>query len=164
MISQRISQACCAAGALLLALTTNAAAEFVDWYGAGVLTSVSTANCPTGNFNQSFNRYFTARYLPRNLGTNGPSASLSFLHERYATNFTRLNGAFSLTTLETVQGTTVARFGSAYSPKLRLTNHNPATVTTATPSIELAGIIVGYPGFPGNTTCTVNFRAVVFRP
>ena len=154
----------CFAAAIVLAAASNASADYVDWYGSGVLTSVSSASCPTGNFDMSANKSFHARYLPPNLGTNGASASLSFLHERFATNFVRPNGSFSLTTLETVKGTTVARFGGPYSPKLRLTKQIPATITETTPAIVMEGTIKGFPGFPGDDNCTVTFHLEVFRP
>ncbi len=154
---------CCVA-AIALAAVTNASADFVDWFGGGVLTSVNSATCPTGNFGDSHNKAFHARYLHPNLGTNGPSASLTFLGQFYATNFVRPNGTFSLTTLETVKGTTVARFGGPYSPKLRLTKEVPTTITGTTPKIQMEGTIVGFPGFPGNNNCTVTFSLGVFRP
>ena len=147
---------------LSLAGLSAAQADFVDWYGSGVITNVN--NCPIGNFENHVNRNFHARCLPPNIGTNGANVSLSFLNQHWAQGYSR-NGSFT-SAFQNVTAQTIARFPgpSGYQVQVRVITQTPASITAATPMITLKGQVKGFSGFPTNNNCVADFTVTVFRP
>ena len=151
-------------GSMVAISKATAVVAYDDWYGSGVLTSIDSATCPNGSFDQSPNKVFFARFLPANVGSNGGNTALSFLNQRWAQSFV-IAGTFT-STFQTVNSVTVARFGgpSGYTTQLKITKQTPAVVKASTPMVTLQGSITGFSGFPSNDNCAVNFSATLFRP
>ena len=158
-------QACCAAAILLAAMfsgVSTASAQFVDWFGGGVLTQVT--DCPAGNIAAVTNRAFHARYRHPGLPGNGDDALLSMFFNNWAFNFRRVGGPLP-PTFEVVNGTFIGGGSGTYKPRLRILDHDPApeTIDQNTPAITLEGIIKKFSGFPGNENCVVRFITTMFR-
>jgi hypothetical protein len=151
----------CLGAVFSLGSISNAAADYTDWYGGGVITNV--VNCPIGNFSQHVNRVFTARFLPANVATNGASSSLSFLNQHWAQGYA-LPGVFT-STFKNVTAQTIARFPgpSGYTVQVRIISQTPATINATTPMITLQGQVKGFSGFPTNNNCVADFDVTLFK-
>ena len=157
-----ILSAAFAAATALVATGANAQVSFTDWMGGGVLSSAT--NCPTGNLESHVNRVFTVRYLPAGIGDNGTKSAISVFNQHYAQGYA-LEGSFTAV-LKAVTAQTIARFPgpSGYPVKVAITQQTPASITAATPMINMTIKVTGFTGFPSNNTCTAFINATVFRP
>lgn len=135
------------------ALSCNAQAANAIWRGDAFITSI-TGTCakydPTGS-------HLHVRYLPRNLGTNGPDSRFALFLPDYSQGFYLPNNAFS-PTARTVQYKSIWD-GGAFSPgfpvTVAFTATSPLQITATTQFLSIQGRITNYDFMQG---CTINFR------
>ncbi len=139
---------------LLLSATVPAAAEEVEYRGAGYLQNFTPACAPKGYVDPVF---VNAIYRPRLLGTNGASTRLSFfIPPFYATSYELPKGKLGDRFRRVVGGATgTATEFFATKPRMRITERTPDRVKPKTTSVTLAGQIDNFDGIKG---CKADFE------
>lgn len=144
------------ASAVILAATSAASAQTVQWRGGTFITAV-TPGCGT---DWSVGDYLNTRYRHPNLGGNGNFTGLSMFSNFYASTYAvagPLGTAFKTTENAGQIGGGVSFFNNA-TTKMRFASRVPTAVTATTQSIVINGQIAGFGGLP---TCTVTFRSTL---
>lgn len=103
---------------------------------------------------------FTARYAPRNVGTNGADTELSIFDRTFAMGLRLSSGNPVAPDFYLVSFSKVARGGSVYRAGFKFISQSPAAPTTSTNSIILSG---AFSSWDNITNCTVGFRAALTR-
>ena len=137
---------------IFLATISQAQAAMVIWRGSFYISGKSgtcTAYDPTGDT-------YNVRFVPRNVGTNGPDSRFSLFKDFYAQSFRLVNGSFS-STAKTVQFASIwDSVGSpGFSVKVQFNTQSPTTIAATTNFIHVQGVITNYDWMLG---CSVNFR------
>jgi hypothetical protein len=148
-----------ALGTIMASLSAPAVAAQVEWRGAVCVTTANTVCLADG---WAVGDCMTLRFLPPNIGTNGPSTRLNFGGQFGASQYTLDSGTLVGATFKPVRETVSGRFGFQATTPMRLSSLLPATITATTSTISLVAIIQDTDGTSG---CTLGVRgAATLKP
>lgn len=144
-------------GAAMLALSSmTAQSATVEFQGMFCLTAASPV-CGWEVACQS-----TMRYLPPNLGDNGPQTNITIYKTLNAENLNLPTGSLVGSTFKTVNGTGLWRYVFFFTAQMKITKQTPSILTDTTPFVNIAGKVKDFDGTPG---CDIDFRATgALRP
>lgn len=149
-----------AASALAFCLAAPAAAQPVEWRGAGYVFNFSDQCQALGWQGSSITR---VRYRPRDLGSNGPGTRISFLYDWVALNFERPNGPIPARFVN-VRGSSLGAvsFNYADRTRMRIDTHVPRRpqLDSDTPTVRIGGRIANWDNIRG---CRADFEATLLR-
>jgi hypothetical protein len=143
------------AAAIGLCLAANQSwAGRVEFNGRFHATAAN-ATCIT---NEDVPNPVSFRFMPPNLGSNGPATSLSIFYEQGAgENYKLASGSLIGTTYKTITATGMGASGAGSIPaKMRIRSQVPAVPTATTMKITIIGDIQNYEIDPG---CKLSFIA-----
>ena len=143
----------------MAALSAPAVAAQVEWRGA---VCVTTANAVCLADGWTVGLCMTLRFLPPNVGDNGPRTRLNFGGEFGASQYTLDSGTLLGATFKPVRETVAGRGGFQTTTPMRFSSLLPATITATTNTTSFAAIIEDTDGTPG---CTLGVRgAATLKP
>jgi hypothetical protein len=141
-----------------MTLATAAEAEQVRFLGAFTVTSET--NCLARYVGELFNSAFR----PAHVGSNPNFASLTMLNQYSGDVYQRAAGNFPLNTWVPVTARGFDNQFYTYPAQIKITSQSPATITAATRSVILTGVIRRMGNDVGDGgVCVAGFRGAYFR-
>ena len=140
---------------LLLASVIPCQAAKVEWRGAAMLVTATTA-CGT---EYMVGQAIPIRYRPSGLGDNGTKSSIAFHQNFYGQAFP-VDGRFTTNTLTSVAAGQVGANWGAFTnqAKVNIFGISPASYNETTVTLSIFGLIQNFGDVSG---CNVSFRSAV---
>jgi hypothetical protein len=140
------------AATLLLSSAAMAQAAPTDVVFLGGLDVTSTSGCAGYNPDKEF--FIGTYWVPVVGSTNGPHSTLNFLNRGGGgEGFFLANDVFT-SVYKPVEATHIFTLNGTYFAQLKVTKQTPATISTTTKTVTVAGAVKGWDRQVG---CVVNF-------